>query len=241
MGAVTVREVRCVNSACAALNRVPRYSIHRVPECGKCHTKLPEPATVRLLRRLYAIPRIVWIIAIPAIPAIWFMLVSSTLPPASPKTLPPASPKPVACRQSPLPDHGLYKAYSIPDRLAQLTIEVPAGGQDARAFYFINLEDTRTGVPAMLFFAYGGWTLDHAAPLGKFMLKYATGKSWCGDVALFGDDTTFYEATKPFVFEGRFTGDSYTATHLTVKLIPQQGGNLRTREISRDDFFGRRL
>jgi hypothetical protein len=38
-----------------------------MPECGKCHTKLPEPETVRLLRRLYAIPRTVWI-AILAIP-----------------------------------------------------------------------------------------------------------------------------------------------------------------------------
>jgi hypothetical protein len=43
-----------------------------MPECGKCHTKLPEPEVVRPLRRPYAIPRTVWI-AILAIPVTGFL------------------------------------------------------------------------------------------------------------------------------------------------------------------------
>jgi hypothetical protein len=225
----TMQQLRCVNPACMAINRVPRYSISRIPGCGKCHTKLPEPARVRLLRGLYANPRIVCIVAIPIIFVICFILLVA-LPPASPKSV--ASPKPVAtCQQSELPDHGLYKAYSAPDRFAQLTIRTTAG-----AFYFIKLKNTTTGLPAMLFFARGGLTLNNAAPLGVFILKYATGQSWCGDVALFGDDTTFNEAIEPFVFERRFTGNSYTATHWTVELILQRDGNLRTKKIAREDF-----
>jgi hypothetical protein len=135
--------------------------------------------------------------------------------------------------QYPLPEHGLYQAYATPDRLAQLTVRTAPG-----AFYLINFEDAATGSPAMLFFAYGGLTLNSAAPLGTFTLKYATGQSWCGDIELFGDDTVYSQADDLFTFERRFNADGYTASHWTVELILQPHGNLRTKRISREAFSG---
>jgi ISXO2-like transposase domain len=61
---MTRREVRC--TSCGVLNGVPRYSIRRIPQCGKCHTKLPEPNATKFLRNIYAIPRMVWL-AIPVV------------------------------------------------------------------------------------------------------------------------------------------------------------------------------
>jgi len=127
----------------------------------------------------------------------------------------------------------LYKAYSYSDDLARLTIRTSPG-----SYYFINLEDTYSGQPAMLFFAHGGSTIDSLVPLGNFRLKYASGQTWCGELDLFGDGTSVNEAGDTFLFERRSTSNGYSASHWTVDLIAQKGGNLRTRNISRDTFFG---
>jgi hypothetical protein len=50
------REVRC--NSCGGLNRVPSYSIHRIPWCGKCGTALPEHQVVKATRLSYRLGRL---------------------------------------------------------------------------------------------------------------------------------------------------------------------------------------
>jgi hypothetical protein len=46
-----VSEVRC--GSCDALNRVPLYSVTRLPKCGMCHAALPESRGTKGLRFFY--------------------------------------------------------------------------------------------------------------------------------------------------------------------------------------------
>ena len=88
----------------------------------------------------------------------------------------------------------------------------------------------------MSFFIRGGSAIDAKMPLGRFILKYATGKSWCGDLDLFGSDTATYKADYIFTFEQKFTDGGYTLEGHTVELILQRNGNLQTSRINREAF-----
>jgi hypothetical protein len=92
------------------------------------------------------------------------------------------------------------------------------------------------GTAVRSFFVEGGSALDADVPLGTFIIKYATGKTWCGDRELFGPDTVTSRADETFTFEHRATGDGYTTTHWTVELVLQRHGNLRTSRIAREMF-----
>jgi hypothetical protein len=48
-----VREIRCIS--CGKVNRVPRYSLTRIPRCGNCGVPLPEFPVTRALRYLYRV------------------------------------------------------------------------------------------------------------------------------------------------------------------------------------------
>jgi uncharacterized paraquat-inducible protein A len=48
---MTTREIRC--EACGTLNRLPDYSVLRIPECGKCHFKLQEARSTAIPRAIY--------------------------------------------------------------------------------------------------------------------------------------------------------------------------------------------
>jgi hypothetical protein len=97
------------------------------------------------------------------------------------------------------------------------------------ANYFVELKDVTTGFDAMTFYLKGGSpTTDFKVPQGEFILKYATGTSWCSEAEFFGPETSFNQADETFEFR-RDHG-------WTVELIPQRGGNLRTRRIPRDRF-----
>jgi len=80
----------------------------------------------------------------------------------------------------------------------------------------------------MTFFIVGGETLRVRVPEGSFILKYATGDRWCGEVNLFGEDTTTKQADDIFIFVG---GRGYS-----IELITRKGGNLRTKTIDRSRF-----
>jgi hypothetical protein len=69
--------------------RIPHSALLASPHAGmrKCHTELREPEAVRLLRRLYAIPRTVWI-AILAIPVTGFLTWLAQEPTTSKTALP---------------------------------------------------------------------------------------------------------------------------------------------------------
>lgn len=209
------REVIC--PACGVLNRVAAYSFRRVPECGKCHAKLPETKTIEIARRLYRFPRVAWL-SIPVVALIgWIMI------PASIKT-------PDQCAGHPQPREGIYKWYGPawgPD-VAGFTIKTAPGSN-----YFVKLED-ELHHPVRAYFVKGGSTVFYRVPLGTFTLKYASGEAWCR--VLFGADTSANVADDTFTFERATTADGYSISDWTVELIRQRGGNLRTHSIPRDQF-----
>jgi hypothetical protein len=67
-----------------------------------------------------------------------------------------------------------------------------------------------------------------SVPRGTFVMKHASGKSWCGKHALFGADTTTKKGEHNVTFE-----DNH---EYTLRLISQTFGNFPTMTISRHDF-----
>jgi len=211
---------------------VPRYPIRRIPQCGKCHTPLPEAAAVKVLRRLYRAR--VALIAAPCLALVAWMVWKPQAQNASKPAAIATQLATEACVSRMLPDHGLYDEFDASSRPARLTIRTAPG-----SFYLVNLGNAVTGHPALQFFAYGGTDLNAEVPLGSYKIKYAAGSYWCGSVDLFGSETVFSEAEDEFLFERTFTSDGYITSHWTIELTLQKGGNLRTRRISRGEFFGR--
>lgn len=218
------REVRCVNPKCGALNRVPRYSIKRIPECGKCHNQLPENGTIKTLRKLYRFRGLLIFVAF----ACFITWVSRDQIREALNPVP-------ACIVHAAPRQGVYRWYVDSQDVANFTIKTASGSD-----YFVKLEDASTAVPVRSFFVRGGSTLSNQVPLGTFILKFATGNSWCNEADLFGSGTTTRQADKLLVFERHVTQDATSimtsTSDITVELILQPGGNLRTHTIPRSQF-----
>jgi hypothetical protein len=230
---MTTREVRC--EACDTVNRLSDYSVRRSPECGKCHAKLPEARSMVMRRAIYRFR--IRIVAVSTLGLLAWAVWDATILGAG-KQISAETPRTVAgqpaltstCGKHSLPSHGLYEEDDTSERPALLTIRTAPG-----PFYLVSLEKVATGLPALLFFLYGGQPLNASVPLGEFRFKYAAGSHWCGDADLFGDDTAFSEADDIFTFERTLTDDGYRTSHRTVELTPQ---NLLTKRISRTEFFG---
>ncbi len=220
------REVRC--GVCGTINRVPGYSIRKIPQCGKCRALLSENAAIRILRGLHRWRRFPILLLILASPIAFIALIvlgsnlATTITPS--RTI-------NACTAQPQPREGIYRWYrgEWGDDIAELTIKTTSGSN-----YFIRLADM-SGRPARAYFMHGGATQSFSVPLGTFMLKYAAGNAWCDEQQLFGDDTVYSEASESFTFDQR---PGYYPTHWTVELILQPHGNLRTRRITRAEFDG---
>jgi hypothetical protein len=84
---------------------------------------------------------------------------------------------------------------------------------------------------ARLFVAKGQIGTVQLAP-GLYTVKYAAGQRWYGEELLFGSETLYAKADKQFALSE--TAESYSV--LTVELILQQDGNLRTRRIPANEF-----
>lgn len=236
--AVAVREIRCVNPACATLNRVPRYSLSHIPECGKCHTKLPEADAVRLLRKFDLIPRPFWV-AIPVAGLITWSIVTQsvsistqlgevkTADPQLPRSQSVNAAKPITCEATePLTIHGIYRVYDTytQPRLTQWTINAGVG-----ANYFVKLVDAGTRIPRVSYFVYGGSNLTTDVPLGSYVIKHASGETWCGERELFGvGSTALRKGRRIAIFD-----DNHT---YMLFLTPTPHGNFPTDSISRNEF-----
>ena len=217
---VPTRELRCSN--CGSLNRVGTYGIDKLPRCGKCQSGLPEPLGKRLLRRFYASRHLVIIAAGVGAVAIFKPSILTDFLPDSSTAKPPTAAA-AGCADVSQPWTGLYASYNPLERVSPLTIKTSPGGS-----YFVKLEDSVTARPVMTLFLRGGETLKQEVPEGSFVLKYATGDTWCGEQGLFGPTTSTFKASEVFEFS--------EATGYTVELIARKGGNLRTRTIERGRF-----
>ncbi|MBI5491877.1 MAG: J domain-containing protein [Deltaproteobacteria bacterium] len=129
----------------------------------------------------------------------------------------------------PLPVNGAIKRYVANEAIAPLKIVTTDSGHH----YFVKLVDWYTGNLILTIFIRSGQSIKVYVPLGSYKLKYATGVQWYGTKHLFGPKTTQYnEADKKFDFEVR--GDNISG--YTVELVMQPHGNLRTNEISAEQF-----
>ncbi len=221
------REVHCVNPACGTLNRAPAYSTRRFSNCTKCFWVLPEPSYIAALRRAWhALTRVLawgykrrkWLLATAVIAL--FLVLSW---PAIRIALLDALDAPATCDVALRPAHGIYATYGRFTRTIPLTITT-ASGLD----YFVKLETASRTMPVMSFFIHGGLPLETRVPIGTFIVKHAAGKRWCGERALFGQDTATEKGTHDAAF-----GDGH---EYTLRLIPQVRGNFPTARIARREF-----
>src|SRR5258708_5791236 len=96
------REVRC---GCGALNRLPHYSIGRIPSCGKCHSRLPESGLIKIFRRLYVsrVPLAVTAICLTVVWIFWGVpLISRGTSPTVPRRTQ------ISCSSPTFPVQGIY-------------------------------------------------------------------------------------------------------------------------------------
>jgi hypothetical protein len=198
---------------------------------------VPEHDAIKFLRRLYKIrfPIVVVAFAGFLVWSIWGPTISNV----GRHVVAPVSTQVGmggACAGRPQPREGIYKWYGPAwgDDVADFTIRTAAGSN-----YFVKLEDL-SGRPARAYFVHGGSTISYKVPLGTFVLKYASGKSWCSETELFGSDTATNQADRFFDFDRQVTEDATGITtstsDITVELILRPGGNLRTHAIPRSQF-----
>jgi hypothetical protein len=223
-----MREVRC--AACNTLNRIQRYSVTRIPWCGKpeCKVQLPEPLIIKTLRVLY--PWRKWaaaqfILAMPLLFFIWLGTAGkgTALNPITTASTQTEEP----CLAQPRPRHGDYLATSFEPRVAPFEAKTSRGSD-----YLIKLEDVRDGFKELSFFVHGGAPFETDVPLGVYILKYATGTTWCGPKELFGKQTIRKKGQTVLSFDRDY--DGYSGNVVTLNVQPN--GNFRTTYISATEF-----
>lgn len=92
----------------------------------------------------------------------------------------------------------------------------------------MKLETVSNGAPVMSLFIHGGSALTTSVPRDTYLVKHASGKSWCGERGLFGAETATEKGTKYATFDEEH--------EYTLRLIPQAAGNFPTSRIARRDF-----
>ncbi len=226
------REVRC--EACGTVNRVPPYSIRKIPRCGnkECRAPLPESAIIGALRGVVRYESHAWIggIIVAIIIIVWFALepfgtannlgkIVQQIAPSRPIQAPSCSPV------EPITISGIMRVYDTVDQpaLTQWTINAGYG-----ADYFVKLVELRTGLPKVAYFVHGGSSITTDVPVGAFIVKHASGKIWCGEQQYFGQETVFQKGTNTVFFDPDYT--------YTLYLTPKRNGNFPTTFITRDQF-----
>ena len=121
----------------------------------------------------------------------------------------------------------LTSATFLSEDDAPLEIRTSAGSN-----YLVKLEDTGTQENILDVFIRGGSTVRIQVPLGTYLLKYATGKTWYGYKYYFGPDTGYSKADSIF----NFYKEGNQVRGYTVTLYRVTNGNLRTSNLSPDKF-----
>jgi hypothetical protein len=208
---MATRAIRCSKPDCGTLNRVPGYSITKIAKCGKCGARLPELPIIKALQTVYKFRRRTPLILFAAFwvfilaPPAWDWLVMD-----------------IGCSVQKEPEHGIYARYAEGIGATSLTIRTTSDSD-----YFVKLESQPKNVPVMSFFIHGGRPLYATVPTGHFVMKVASGKTWCGENYLFGGATTM-QVTGPLAFQ--------SDEEHTITLTASSKGNLSIHQISRSSF-----
>lgn len=129
--------------------------------------------------------------------------------------------------QLPLPQNGFVKYYTFDDPVAPLKIVT-----SSYVNFYVKLENSQTGELVLSAFIRKGQSAELNVPLGKYIIKYATGKKWFGEKLLFGCCTEYYKLDDLFDF--RVEGNQYMG--YTVELFLQTDGNLDIVELDEGQF-----
>jgi len=126
-----------------------------------------------------------------------------------------------------LPRNGATRWYTSEERVAPL--KITTSGKDHHLLKLVDAYSNRTR--GRIFVRAGG-AVAVDVPLGSYVLKYASGRTWYGYTHFFGEETKYSKAEEVFRFFE--TGDGYRGYTLT--LYPVRYGNLETTEISPEEF-----
>jgi len=252
---MTTREVRCTH--CGALNRVPRYSVRRIPWCGTCRCALPESKGVQLLRKLYQ-DRIQILGAVLVLGGIVYLGAPSTTERSSPRleplaylpsppTLPEALPSldldtlsrkvaPIGPLPGPtcqfIPDNG--RVLSLNARSGEHKIEIENG---TAGNAIIKVRDATTGRVSVSFFVALGRTASFdRLPDGTYQVQYAIGQALAADCHSFVHTEAADEFPGPDNFSTRYTSGAIVYQVGTYTLYSVPDGNVRPHAISLEQF-----
>lgn len=126
------------------------------------------------------------------------------------------------------PQTGTIIEGATKERVAPLKVEAPEGED-----YFIKLKDPGLDNATVLsFYVVGGTSPEIKVPLGTYNVYYASGNGWKGEMKCFGTHTYYGKADDLF----DFYQDSESVKGWTLKLTPQENGNLQTSSVSKKDF-----
>jgi len=99
--------------------------------------------------------------------------------------------------------------------------------------YLLKLTDVATGEDAMTVFVKGGQTVTTRAPLGRFVVKYASGSTWYGYEHLFGPKTSYSKADQIFEFKKNISSSAQSRLRDLRRKLSSADDNLRSFLISR--------
>lgn len=144
-----------------------------------------------------------------------------------------------------LPDNATTRTHTTESPMAPLLIETESSQTELH--YYVKMQsmpgcNTAAGSIAPDFvipdcdimdvFIRGGKTVTLTAPLGEYIIKYATGKDWYGYRHLFGPRGQYHKSDKTLTFETKGEG----VRGYSIKLYRVQGGNLSMDDIRLSDF-----
>jgi len=134
--------------------------------------------------------------------------------------------------EQPMPEQGLMKLglnfRPNTDEKAPLKIITEL----ANGNYVLKIENWNSGEFFASYFIHRGSILNIEVPLGSYKIKLACGKKWYGPIDLFGPDTVYSYIPDKIIFNEY--ADYYRG--YSIDLIPQVGGNLKTRTMQAGDW-----
>ena len=211
--------VLCLN--CGAKNRIPEGRSGS-PKCGRCGERLSLSKDKKTQVSRIGLLLFLAVAGVGAILLYQFQAETPS-PVTAPKRVSAADP---TFSAPPLPVYPGVISGPRTRGLAPLTIQTSPGFG-----YYIKLVRS-SGETEMTIYVKGGEYFKTTVPLGRYEMRYASGKTWYGARHLFGPKTTYSKADTIFEFTRTFEG--YRGYN--VRLIRQAGGNLPTRRIKAVQF-----
>jgi hypothetical protein len=236
-----MREIRCIG--CGQLNRIPRYTVRRIPRCAICHAKLPEPQAVTSLRDIYIYRgRILLVLGVVAGIAAALVFGHSSVTPQ------PQAPEAHLAPTKPAPDFSAMARPPEPIAPIQATCAILPGNGDALSlwappigphklvidngtseFAIIKVRYAATRRVAVAFLVYPNSTQYFPLADGVYRVEYATGKALGSDCRSLAKIDAAHQFPNDDTFD-----DSVDSVSYTLYSVP--GGNVIPRSISAEQF-----